>query len=121
MSKDEARVIIRSYVRAWEERDKTGILQNLTPDAVIVEAHGVEHRTLEIITPWLEKWLATGSTMDYWHMESLHFDNTTQTAFFTWEFASTYEGKKDTSRGISMVLFKDGKMKEIRGYQELKN
>jgi len=119
MTKIEAQTVLETYINGWVTRDKDKILASLTEDALIREAHGLTHKNLFVITKWLEGWLATGSTMDYWDIESFHFDPLTQSAFFLWEFASTYEGKKEKSTGASFVVFRDKKISVIQGYQDL--
>ncbi len=120
MNKQTALTLVKAYTSAWENLSKDEILNCLTEDAVIVEAHGLKHQDKENISVWLDGWLATGSTLPYWNIESFFFDSEQQTAFFTWEFESMYERQREVSRGSSIVQFKDNKIQQIKGFQETK-
>ncbi len=117
MNKKQAEKIVSDYITGWKKRDKEMILAQLHENGVIIEAHGPKHEGLKVIRPWLEKWLNTGSYVNYWNILSFYFLEP-NTAFFEWEFSSTYEGNKDSYKGISIVTFQDNKILEVKGYQQ---
>ena len=110
--------LISSYVQGWKEDNIALITQPLSSDCLIIESHGPTYKGIRTIRKWVKVWIASGNKVTKWDINSFYF--TGRAAIFEWVFKCIVKSKFYHIDGITIVVFKNNRIKYLHEYRMTK-
>lgn len=109
--------LVEEYVNGWIQKNEKQILEVLEDNCIIIESQGTKYVGKDKCKKWIKEWL-TKNEVKKWEITS--FYKIEQISFFEWDFECIVDGKNYYLEGISIVKFKNDKIKYMRKYRMTK-
>lgn len=100
-----------AFMSTFNDGDFDRMLSLLSPDAVYIDPHGVEHRGIDAIGASLRSIFdGTLGSVGY-DVHSTILDEATQRALVTWTMVMTAaDGSRTSADGLDILRFEDGRL-----------
>ncbi len=114
----QAETIITDYVNAWVKQDIDAIQEVCHDDCRIQILNSVNCNKLNDFRKELECWFVSGNEIHSWNILDQIYATTDNggTGYFDSIFDVTINGVRRRERGVTVVIFENGKIMNMRSY-----
>ncbi|MBN2184893.1 MAG: nuclear transport factor 2 family protein [Candidatus Krumholzibacteriota bacterium] len=122
LSREDIKVIMEKWLKAWDEHDLDGVVEPFAEEIVFEHWTGSTVRgKKELIAAW-RTWF-DGHGGFRFIKEDIFIDETDQKVLFRWiyegpTFGRRHQGKKEVRRGVDILYFREGKIIEKSAYSK---
>ena len=94
--------VLRDYLRAWLEKDSSGLRDIFAENILYSECYGPEYHGIGQILQWFHDWNKRGTVLE-WTIKRIIQQGNTLVA--EWYFKCDYEGSIDGFDGVTIADF----------------
>lgn len=106
---------LERYVTAWLSGDPDRIAETVAAACIVTECYGPVYRGRETVRRWAQTWFGAGGVVHRWNIWDRF--GTADREAAQWTFECTWQGRRSSFDGATVIRVQDGLVVELREYQ----